>query len=51
MSFICLLTEESKDEIKKLLNSRQYYVDVNNEMFFSADTDIINLVLKSITSD
>lgn len=51
MSFICLLTEESKQEIKDILNSRKFYVDVNNEMFFSASTDIINLVLQNITGD
>lgn len=50
-SFTTLLTEDAKAEIDKLLNSRSYYVAVDGNMAFSADTDIISLVLKFMTGD
>lgn len=49
VSFTCLLTEESKKEIARILNSRSYYVDVSQNMAFSASNDIIDLVLVNIT--
>ena len=50
-SLICCLTEESKEEIWKKLNSRSYYVSVNNEMAFSGSDDVIDLTLRCITGD
>lgn len=49
VSFMALLTDDSKKEIKNALNSKSYYVGVNNKMSFSVNTDIISLVLSSIT--
>lgn len=49
-SATAVLSEESKLEIKTLLNSRNYYVGINGKMNFSASSDIINLTLKSMTS-
>jgi len=49
-SLICLLTEDAKVEVKKKLNSRDYYVGVNGKMAFSAGNDIIDLVLANVTS-
>lgn len=48
LSFTCLLAEDSKKEIADKLNSRDYYVGVNGKMFFSANTDIIELVLANM---
>lgn len=48
-SLICLITEESKEEVRKKLNSRDYYVGVNGKMAFSAADDVINLVLANMT--
>lgn len=42
-------TEESKEEIKKLLNSSKFYIDNSGRMPFSADIDTINYVLANIT--
>lgn len=50
MSLICVLTEEAKAEVKKKLNSRDYYVGVNGKMSFSASNDIVDLVLANMTS-
>lgn len=50
LSFTCLLSEDAKQEIKDKLNSRDYYVGVDNFMFFSANTDIIELNLLNMTS-
>lgn len=49
MSFTCVMTEDAKNEIKKTLNSKNYYVGVNSKMSFSASTDIIELVLANMT--
>ena len=43
-------TEESKAEIKKTLNSKNYYVGVNGKMSFGSGNDITDLVLNSMTS-
>jgi hypothetical protein len=43
------MTEDAKAEIKKTLNSQNYYVGVNAKMAFSANTDIIELVLANMT--
>ena len=48
-SFTCLLTDDAKEEINKLLNSRRFYVGVDGKMAFSASTPITNLVLASMT--
>lgn len=50
MSATAVWTDESKAEIKKTLNSRNYYVSVNGNMAFSASNDITDLVLSSMTS-
>lgn len=49
VSFTCLLTDDAKEEIRKLLNSRKFYVGVDGRMAFSASTPITNLVLASMT--
>jgi hypothetical protein len=49
-AFNCVVTEEAKANAKRLLNSRNYYVGVDGRMSFSAETDVIELVLSSITS-
>lgn len=46
-----VMTEEAKQEVKKLLRSRDYYVGIDGNMTFSASNDIIDLVLVSITGD
>lgn len=48
-SFICVLSDDSKQEINDLLNSRKFYVGVDGKMAFSASTPITNLVLASMT--
>lgn len=49
VSFTCILTEDGKNEIKDILASEKYYVGINGKMSFSANTDIIELVLLNIT--
>ena len=48
-SFNVVYTDDAKKEIKTLLDSRHYYVGVDGRMNFSADTDVISLVLASMT--
>lgn len=48
-SFICVLSDDSRKEIKDLLNSRKFYVGVDGKMAFSASTPITNLILASMT--
>jgi hypothetical protein len=45
----CTWTEDAKEEVKKTLNSRNYYVGVNGRMSFSAADDIIDLVVANMT--
>jgi hypothetical protein len=51
LSYTCVLAEEAKEEINKLLNSNTFYIDLNNKMNFSSSTPIVELVLSSITGD
>lgn len=44
-----VFSDEAKAEVKKLLNSKKYYLDTNGGMPFSANTDTIDYVLASIT--
>jgi hypothetical protein len=44
------MSDDAKEEIRKKLNSRNYYVGVNGEMTFSANDDILDLVLSNMTS-
>ena len=50
-SFNVVYSDEAKKEIADLLASRHFYVGVDGKMNFSADTDVISLVLASITGD
>ena len=49
-SLTCVWTEDSVKEIQDLLNSRDYYVNIDGKMTFSLKDDIINLMLASFTS-
>jgi hypothetical protein len=49
MSLICVLSEESRSEIRNKLNSRDFYVGVNNKMNFSAGDDVLELTLANMT--
>lgn len=42
-------TDEAIAEVKKLLNSRKYYIGPNGRMNFSIETDTLKYVLSSIT--
>lgn len=48
-SATAVLSEDGKEEVRRTLNSRNYYVGVNGKMNFSASSDVINLTLKSMT--
>ena len=43
------MTSDAMDEVNSLLNSRSYYVGADGRMAFSASTDVISLVLASMT--
>lgn len=49
VSLNCVFTEEAQAEVKRLLNSRSYYVGVNGKMNFSSKTDTLTYVLSSMT--
>lgn len=50
MSLTCVLSENARAEVKAKLNSKDYYVGVDGKMFFSSNTEIVELVVKSMTS-
>ena len=45
-----VLSEEGIDEIKTLLNSKEYYVGVDGKMVFSSSNDISDLVFAEMTN-
>lgn len=49
-SLTCPLADESIDEIRNLLDSRDYYVSVNEEMSFSASNDISETLFLELTN-
>jgi hypothetical protein len=51
MSLTALLTDEAKEEVRDLLNSKAYYVGVNGRMVFSLATDVVNLTIANLTGD
>jgi hypothetical protein len=46
-----VLSDEARDECRKCLKSRNYYVDVNNEMSFSADNDISTVTFLELSAE
>lgn len=48
-SFTPVLTTEGIEEIKALLNSKEYYVGIDGRMNFSCGGDISNLVFLEMT--
>lgn len=48
-SYSALFTTEAREEVTKVLNSKDYYVGVNGKMAFSCSNDVIDLVLANIT--
>jgi len=49
VSVTAVLSDEAKLEIKRKLHSKNYYVDVNNKMFFKSSYDVADLVIASLT--
>lgn len=50
MNFIVLLTEDSTNEIKKTLESRDYYVGVNGSINYSTSDGVSDLVFLELSS-
>ncbi len=51
MSFTAMFSDQSVNEITKLLNSAKYYKDFRGDMAFGAAYDTVNLVIKNMTAD
>jgi len=49
MSLVCVMSEEAKAEIRNKINSRDFYVGVNNKMNFSGSDDVLDLTLANMT--
>lgn len=49
-SLICMISEDSKEEIAAKLGSRNYYVGVNGKMAFSYSDDVADLVFGNVTA-
>ena len=48
-SHYCVMTQEAKREVKKMLASRDYYMNLDGTMAFSQNNDYISLALKYLT--
>ncbi len=51
MSYTAMFSEQSVNEITKLLSSAKYYKDFRGDMAFGAAYDTVNLVIKNMTAD
>ena len=49
VSFNIVYTEEAIKEINELLNNPKYYLDTSGAIAYSADDDVINLVIAHMT--
>lgn len=50
LSHYTVMTEEAKQEVKTILNSKDYYLNLDNTMAFSQNNDYISLALKYLTA-
>lgn len=48
MNYIVYFSPEATEEIKGILNSRAFYTGADNKLAYSANTDILEYVVKSI---
>ncbi len=51
LDLVILYTEESKKEIKDLLNSKRFYVNQNNQITNTGNYDTVSYVIASMTGD
>lgn len=51
VSTIVVYSKEAVDELKKLMNSRNYYVDTKGQMSFSNETDTVKYLMRRMTGD
>lgn len=51
LSVQAVLTEEANKEIEDKLNSAEYYLDSNNEFYFSLSNDILQITLAYMTGE
>jgi hypothetical protein len=50
MNHYCVLTTEAKQEVKKLLGSKEHYMTIDGQPTFSLDNDYIKLALAYLTN-
>ena len=50
-SYTAVLTDEAQSEVKNLLRSRNYYVNIDGSMAFSASDAVVQLVFANMTGD
>ena len=48
MSYVVYWSDESNDEVKRILNDRAFYIGADNKLAYSVDTDILRYVVSSI---
>lgn len=49
-SHYCVMTKEAKEEVKTVLSSKHYYLNIDGTMAFSQKTDYADLALKYLTA-
>lgn len=50
MSLIAVLSDEAEQEIRNLLNRKEYYISSTGKFFFSMNTDVVEAVVNYLTS-
>ena len=50
MSFTPIMTDDGIEEVRSLLNNKNYYVGVNGKMAFSASNDVSDLVFAELSA-
>lgn len=49
LSFALVLTDEAIEEIKKLLDSKEYYLDPSNRLIYSVSNHVLDSLLRTLT--
>lgn len=51
VSFILLYTDEAIKEVTDLMNSKEYYLSPLGDFYFTSGTDVIDIVMKTMTQE
>lgn len=51
MSMIVAMTDDARQELKDALNTREYYVGINDTLYYSSSSDVSDLVFREMSRE